>query len=128
MPFVNGDGMNLLIWLDAPLITLGVLAMSPWLWNAFRSHRTVFSTALSRDMRTTTALLFYLGIATVASASVDAGLAEWGQAHRSGDNVEIRETMMAPDFSLPSLDEARTVRLSDYRGHKPVVLIFGNFY
>lgn len=34
---------------------------------------------------------------------------------------------MAPDFDLPTQDGSRHVRLSEYRGHKPVVLIFGNF-
>ncbi len=33
----------------------------------------------------------------------------------------------APDFDLATQDGKRRVRLSDYRGHKPVVLIFGNF-
>jgi len=34
---------------------------------------------------------------------------------------------MAPDFQLKTQDEKRTVKLSDFRGIKPVVLIFGNF-
>jgi hypothetical protein len=34
---------------------------------------------------------------------------------------------VAPDFVLRSPDGKRAVRLADYRGHKPVVLIFGNF-
>jgi EF hand len=33
----------------------------------------------------------------------------------------------APDFMLRSPDEKKTVTLSDYRGKKPVVLIFGSF-
>src|SRR5262249_55708860 len=33
----------------------------------------------------------------------------------------------APDFSLRSPDEKKTVTLSDCRGKKPVVLIFGSF-
>jgi hypothetical protein len=32
----------------------------------------------------------------------------------------------APDFSLKSSDNSQTVRLSSFRGHKPVVLIFGS--
>jgi AhpC/TSA family/EF hand len=32
-----------------------------------------------------------------------------------------------PDFTLPTHDGTRTVRLAQYRGHKPVVLIFGSF-
>lgn len=33
----------------------------------------------------------------------------------------------APDFALPTHDGKSTVRLSDFRGKKPVVLIFGSF-
>lgn len=34
---------------------------------------------------------------------------------------------MAPDFALKTLDGTETIRLSDFRGKKPVVLIFGSF-
>jgi len=34
---------------------------------------------------------------------------------------------MAPDFTLPTQDGTSTVTLSDSRGKKPVVLIFGSF-
>jgi hypothetical protein len=33
----------------------------------------------------------------------------------------------APDFTLPRIDGSGEVRLSDYRGKKPVVLCFGSF-
>ena len=33
----------------------------------------------------------------------------------------------APDFSLPALDKKSTVRLSAFRGQKPVVLVFGSY-
>ncbi len=33
----------------------------------------------------------------------------------------------APDFDLPSLDGGSRVRLSDFRGVKPVVLVFGSY-
>jgi hypothetical protein len=33
----------------------------------------------------------------------------------------------APPFRLPTQDGTRMISLSDYRGQKPVVLIFGNF-
>ena len=33
----------------------------------------------------------------------------------------------APEFSLPSVDRKARVRLSSFRGHKPVVLIFGSY-
>ena len=33
----------------------------------------------------------------------------------------------APEFSLPAVDRKTRVRLSSFRGHKPVVLIFGSY-
>lgn len=33
----------------------------------------------------------------------------------------------APDFSLPTADRGARVRLSAFRRHKPVVLIFGSY-
>jgi hypothetical protein len=33
----------------------------------------------------------------------------------------------APDFSLPSHDRADRVSLSAFRGHRPVVLVFGSY-
>ena len=34
---------------------------------------------------------------------------------------------LAPDFELPDAAGAKTVRLSSFRGKKPVVLIFGSY-
>jgi hypothetical protein len=123
--------MNLLIWLDVPLLVFGLFAMSPGIWYASRLGRIGKRSARSRGLRTATDLLFSLGLIALIAAGVDAGLAEWDQVCRprggNPDEDNIRVSMMAPDFSLPSLDEDRTIRLSDFRGHKPVVLIFGNF-
>lgn len=33
----------------------------------------------------------------------------------------------APDFNLPTLDKSGSVRLSSFRGSKPVVLVFGSY-
>jgi hypothetical protein len=33
----------------------------------------------------------------------------------------------APDFELLTHDKSETVRLSDFRGEKPVVLVFGSY-
>jgi hypothetical protein len=33
----------------------------------------------------------------------------------------------APDFALPKLGDDERVRLSQFRGHKPVALIFGSY-
>ena len=134
--------MSALVWLDVPLLALGLLAISPWVWHWIRRWRSVRTPSLSRGLRTATTLLCYLGFGSLTMAGIDVALAEWDKAHRpSGDDgIEetriaspprsddrIKVTMMAPDFRLPSLDEDRFVRLSDYRGHKPVVLIFSSF-
>ena len=34
---------------------------------------------------------------------------------------------LAPDFSLPTADRKGRVRLSSFRRHKPVVLVFGSY-
>jgi hypothetical protein len=34
---------------------------------------------------------------------------------------------LAPDFDLPTLDNTSRVRLSSFRGEKPVVLVFGSY-
>jgi len=39
----------------------------------------------------------------------------------------LRLAEPAPDFELPALDRQSTVRLSSFRGSKPVVLIFGSY-
>jgi hypothetical protein len=123
--------MNLFIWLDLPLMALGLLAMSPGFWHVFHLRGIGRRSPLGRGLRTATALLFSLGLSAFTAGGVDAGLAKWDEVCRAKDNDnprQLQESMMAPDFSLPSLDEGRTIRLSDYRGRKPVVLIFGNFY
>jgi peroxiredoxin len=33
----------------------------------------------------------------------------------------------APDFTLPRIDSGEAVRLSSFRGRKPVALIFGSY-
>jgi hypothetical protein len=33
----------------------------------------------------------------------------------------------APDFALPTSDRQRTIRLSDFRGVRPVALVFGSY-
>jgi len=43
---------------------------------------------------------------------------------RSG---RLRVGDLAPDFSLPTADRKARVRLSSFRRHKPVVLVFGSY-
>jgi hypothetical protein len=42
-----------------------------------------------------------------------------------GGTLRVGDT--APDFDLPALDQPARVRLSDFRGRQPVVLIFGSY-
>lgn len=48
-----------------------------------------------------------------------------GELGASSEGPEINQP--APDFILPTHDGKRQVRLSDCRGRKPVVLVFGSF-
>lgn len=138
--------MSDVFWLDFQLIALGLLALSPRLWQAARRRRAAGPIRSSRGKRAATVSLFYLGLGLLATAGVDLGLAKWEKSHRSNSNdwdAALAELLNAhrlhpidpeaipkpeaPDFRLPALDEDRSVRLSDFRGHKPVVLIFGSF-
>jgi hypothetical protein len=49
---------------------------------------------------------------------------DWQTAHDAGA-PKVGE--MAPDFELWDARGENPVRLSDYRGHKPVALVFGSF-
>lgn len=119
--------MHVLVWLDAPLVAFGLLAVSPRLWSWLSGRR----------VRSVTTLLFYLGLGSLLASGVDVGLAALQEANRPPSaeqpfalgpiNYEDVPHEEAPDFRLPALDEDRFIRLSDFRGHKPVVLIFGSF-
>jgi hypothetical protein len=39
----------------------------------------------------------------------------------------LREGDLAPDFSLSTVDHRRRVTLSEHRGQRPVVLVFGSY-
>jgi hypothetical protein len=47
----------------------------------------------------------------------------WLSARKGSLNVGAQ----APDFSLETFDKRAQVRLSDFRGKKPVVLVFGSY-
>jgi hypothetical protein len=47
----------------------------------------------------------------------------WNVARRGS----LRVGDQAPDFELPILDRSRQVRLSAFRGDRPVVLVFGSY-
>lgn len=138
--------MSAVIWLDVLLIVLGLLALGPRVWGAVRRRRAVDPHRSSRCASAAAVLLFYLGAGFLTLAGVDIGLTAWDRAHRRNSddwNAASAELLNAhplnpidpatfpkpeaPDFCLPALDGDRSVRLRDFRGHKPVVLIFGSF-
>ena len=47
-----------------------------------------------------------------------------GQNQEAG-SIELGQK--ASDFTLKSLDGKKTIKLSDYKGKKPVVLVFGSY-
>lgn len=136
--------MNVHVWLDAPLTVFGLFAMSPSLWMAFRRGQSIRPPMLGSVVPAATMLLFFLGLGSFTMAGLDVGLAAWEDAHRPRSapfdinsqsdsfvfippGYEIASHEEAPDFCRPVLDEDRSIRLRDFRGHKPVVLIFGSF-
>ena len=64
---------------------------------------------------------------------LSAGIGAWavtsvaGPAQAGRHPETLRAGDLAPDFSLRSPDGERTFKLSDFRGQKPVVLIFGSY-
>ena len=75
-------------------------------------------------------IAFLLVAAGCASSKVEPPpLLNGGKGH-PGDlrRVDaVHEGDLAPDFKLKTLDGSQTVRLSKFRGQKPVVLIFGSY-
>ena len=122
-------------WLDVSLVVFGLLAISPLLWSLLRRGQAVRSCWLGRLMQTAERPLFHAGVVGLALAGIDLGWGAWEEAYvffhdyykRIGRTDLFPRNAEAPDFSLPVLDEDREVRLSDFRGRKPVVLIFGSF-
>jgi len=53
------------------------------------------------------------------------------RGRRGGRNVDDGSSLavgeVAPDFALKSLDGKSETKLSDFRGKKPVVLLFGSY-
>ena len=47
----------------------------------------------------------------------------WNVARRG--RVEVGDE--APDFALATIDRSTTIRLSSFRGERPVVLVFGSY-
>jgi hypothetical protein len=48
-------------------------------------------------------------------------------ADRKRGEDRVRENDVAPDFELKTTDGKTLVKLSDFRGKKPVALVFGSY-
>lgn len=118
--------MEPIIALDVPLAFLGLFALTLSLRGCLRQPRRSLGTLL----------ILFLGVGSMATAGLDVGLSQWDKAQRPlGHDREFRGLSLvnlpadspAPDFTLPSLDDGRMIRLGDFRGHKPVLLILSSF-
>ena len=49
---------------------------------------------------------------------------DWQKTH---DATAPKAGDVAPNFELRDINGENPVRLTDYRGHKPVALVFGSF-
>lgn len=85
---------------------------------------------------TRSAVIAALTIATAIGLIPSILVAQDGGKRRDGRKPErrrnrpvekVQEGDSAPDFELKSLDGKGTVRLSSFRGKKPVALIFGSY-
>ena len=61
----------------------------------------------------------------IASLTVAGIVATLAPAQVRQGNLQVGA--LAPDFMLKVRGEDREIRLSDYRGHRPVALVFGSF-
>jgi Ca2+-binding EF-hand superfamily protein/thiol-disulfide isomerase/thioredoxin len=64
---------------------------------------------------------------TAAEEKLRLGRSEFSPARQRTGNQVPQPGEMAPDFELASPDGQTTVRLSSFRGKRPVVLVFGSF-
>ena len=68
-------------------------------------------------------LLFFWGAALAQSTAYKEKIFDPGPLKSIDSRVKVTAGQIAPDFTLPAID-GRTIRLSDYRGEKNVVLSF----
>jgi hypothetical protein len=117
-----------LTWLDVPLLLVGVpgAALSASAWLRKRPRRPGVAAAA-----------FVLSLGCLAAAGADAGLSRWDNVRLPFDPAALDFSQNpyallpagspAPDFALPRADGMGTVRLSDFRGRQPVVLVLSSF-
>jgi hypothetical protein len=70
-------------------------------------------------------------VPTVGAKAVSIGLPLFAHFSIMGPILmgakELPVGFMAPDFFLPDISKQRAVHLADFRGKKPVLLLFGSF-
>ena len=69
-------------------------------------------------------ILLSVGCASVKPPLLNGGKGRPGDLRRV-DRIHVGDR--APDFKLKTLDGSRTIRLKDFRGQRPVVLVFGSY-
>jgi len=68
-------------------------------------------------------LMFFWGAALAQSTAYKDKIFDPGPLKTIDSRLKVKAGQMAPDFALPAID-GRTIRLSDYRGKKNVMLSF----
>ena len=57
----------------------------------------------------------------------DAGSSSSRAAESAGGAEAPRVGELAPDFELPAMDGGKAIRLSSFRGARPVLMVFGSY-
>ena len=79
-------------------------------------------------------LVYSVSVARAADEKQAAGANKPGRSAKTDGkkppqrgSSQLKAGDLAPDFELKTLDGKRTVKLSSFRGKKPVALIFGSY-
>jgi hypothetical protein len=100
--------------------------------SAAHCARLLSRSFLYRVVRTASLLFGCLCLAIAVVLPLEAFLSKREPRKRIGPHspmslTRIEPTTTAPDFCLPRASDGREVRLSEYRGHRSALLLFGSF-
>jgi hypothetical protein len=115
--------MGPLALLDASLVLVGLVGVA--VWTGLRLRRR-WTTPRPGTGAIGTTVILILSVGGIVTATVDVGLSEWDKT-RWPYEPPLSIGSLAPDFSLPRLEDGEPIRLSDFRGRKPVCLILSSF-
>ena len=79
----------------------------------------------TQSLKTTALLSLSIGFIVSTAFAQPPRRSEGFRPPREADRLQ--EGDLAPDFTLKSPDGKKTITLSDYRGKKPVALVFGSY-